>query len=371
MKISTVDLAAKVGLFLVLALPVRGPAEELALHVVPTPIKSYRLLAMSMDDDGFIWAGAIHHAIHRYDPRTGQVETVELPYKAVACSCLCAGPKVYVLGQTYPRLIIYDRSTKKFDEKPYPSPKPDVWYGTELIGGRYLYLFDRGGASVIKWDTREDVGKVIAYPYKAPLPGGGYHEPRDGALWCRTWDAKDSPYVFHGLARLDLETDRFAGYFEFPRTDEGLKPSAGPDTTFFLPYTLKGKVVPFDFKEKRWCQFLDVPEFGKRFGFMGGPWPHKGKYYFSLSTYNGTERGCDGKPFHFCNAVLEFDPAAKKFAFLTLEAKDAYYQIAYMLSARGDFFATGTNIREPDGSFNRDRTGEVVFWQTTKAAKPR
>jgi hypothetical protein len=42
---------------------------------------------------------------------------------------------------------------------------------------------------------------------------------------------------------------------------------------------MKGRSVPFDFKEKRRCQFLDVPQFGKLFGFMGGPTPHKGRHY--------------------------------------------------------------------------------------------
>jgi hypothetical protein len=107
------------------------PDRKLALHVVSTPIKSYRLLAMSMDEDGFIWAGAIHNVVHRYDPRTDKVVDVTIPYRATASSCICAGKKVYILGQTYPKLIIYDRTMKKFSEVGYPSSKPDVWYGTE------------------------------------------------------------------------------------------------------------------------------------------------------------------------------------------------------------------------------------------------
>jgi hypothetical protein len=35
-----------------------------------------------------------------------------------------------------------------------------------------------------------------------------------------------------------------------------------------------------------------------------------------------------------------------------------------MLSAGGEFYATGVNIREPDGKLNLGRVGEVVFWQT-------
>jgi hypothetical protein len=89
-----------------------------------------------------------------------------------------------------------------------------------------------------------------------------------------------------------------------------------------------------------------------------------------LSTYNGTDVGCDGKPYHFCNAVLQFDPETRAFEFLTLDAgSDKYYQVAYMLSAGGEYFATGTNIQETNGTLNRDRAGEVVFWQTAAPAK--
>jgi streptogramin lyase len=342
------------------------PPRKLELHIVATPVKSYRLLAMSMDSDGFIWAGSIHQAIHRYDPRSGNVESVPLPVKSTASSCLCVGKKVYILGQTYPRLIVYDRSTKEFKQSDYPSEKPNVWYGTEAVEGRYLYLFDRGSAGVIKWDTQTDTGKAIAYPYRTPLPGGGRYEPGDKALWCLVWDHSNWQYVPVGLARLDGAKDTFTDWFPFPKDDKDLKPYTDPKTTFFLPYTLKGKLAPFDFKEKRWCRFLDVPRFGELFGFMGGPNVHQGRCYFSLSTYNGTEKGCDGKPYHFCNAILEFDPQTRKFDFLILESKDAYYQMAYQLSAGGDFFVTGSNIREADGSLNRDRAGEVVFWQTKR-----
>ena len=125
--------------------------------------------------------------------------------------------------------------------------------------------------------------------------------------------------------------------------------------------------MPFDLRARRWCRPLAVPRFGELFGFLGGPVVHGGHCYFPLSTYDGTDLGCDGRAYHFCNSVLEFDPASRRFEFVALESRDAYYQIAYMLSAGGEFFATGTNIRETDGSLNRDRAGEVVFWQTRPA----
>jgi len=361
-----------IRLLTLLAIPLAAVAADLPairLHVVPTPIKSYRLLAMTMDDDGFIWAGSIHRAIHRYDPRTGHVETVQLPYDAVAASCLCAGSKVYVLGQGYPQLIIYDRTTKQFRQTPYPSPKPDVWYGTAAGDPNVLYLFDRGSTGVIRWDTRTDTGRVIPWPYPVKVPSGGRYEPRDRGLWCFVWDYTGGQYKPCVIARLDPATDRFTGWHPFPTDGADVPEYADADACFFLPHTLKGELVPFDFKRGGWCRPLAVPRFGELFGFIGLSATYRGRYYFSLSTYNGGQLGCDGKPYHFCNALLEFDPATRRFAFPTLEAKDAYYQVAYTLSAGGECYATGSNIREPDGRLNQAKAGDVVFWQTRAVTK--
>jgi hypothetical protein len=169
------------------------PAPKPELHVVPTPIKSYRLVAVSMDDDGPIWAGAINNVVHRYDPRAGKFQTIALPYRAPVSACICVSKKVYLLGQTYPKLIVYNRTSKTFSELAYPSARPDAWYGTEAIDGRHFFLFDRGSAGVIKWDSQIDTGKVIPWPYKAPFPWGRSYEPRDKALWCKVWDFAKRP----------------------------------------------------------------------------------------------------------------------------------------------------------------------------------
>ena len=357
---------------LLVAMPSAATAgEKLELTAVPVPVRSYRLLSMTMDDDGYIWAGSTHQVIHRYDPRTADVKNVPLPYQATAASCVCVGDKVYVLGQQYAKLIIYHRKTGKFQQVDYPSPNPNVWYATPLVDGRHLYFFDRGRVGLIKWDTLTDTGKPISYPYKPAIVGDGLYggvryQPRDNALYVSSTriEHPGRGYMFHGFARLDLKTERFTGHYPFPSADDSLKPYTDHKTTFFRPITHAGKIAPFDFQQKRWCKFIDVPRHGTLFGFMGGPTVHNGRYYFSLSTYDGDSIGCDGNPYHFCNAIAEFDPASRRFEFLMLNMKDAYYQIAYTLSARGHFYATGSNILEADGSLVRGRKGEVVFWQT-------
>ncbi len=341
---------------------------RLRLHLVHLPIHSYRLLAMAMDQDGDIWFGSIHRAFHRYTPSTGAVETIALPptrQQLWVSACLAADKKVYILGQKYPRLVVYHRRSKKLLEAPYPSSAPDVWYGLVHPHGRRLYLFDRGTAGVIRWDVETERGTVIPYPYQTPLPSFGRYEPRDRAIWCGIWDYTGGQYVPIALTRLDLATDSFSGIWYFPNDDSGLRPYADADTTLFYPWSLKGKIRPFDFQQKRWCRFLNVPGHGSEFGFLGLSASYQGRLYYSLSTYNGDEAlGCDGKPYHFLNALLEFDPASGSFNFLRLIVPGAYYQIAYTLVAQGEFYATGSNIQEKDGTLNRERRGDIVVWQS-------
>jgi hypothetical protein len=111
------------------------------------------------------------------------------------------------------------------------------------------------------------------------------------------------------------------------------------------------------------------------FGFIGLSTYFRGRHYFSISTYDGDDLGVDGKPYHFCNALLEFDPHTQSFDVLTLNAPnepnnpsmaDAYYQVSYTMASGDEFFATGSNIREPNGTLNQARAGECVFWQTQK-----
>jgi hypothetical protein len=340
------------------------------MHVVRLPIQSYRLLAMAMDEDGDIWFGSIHHVIHRYTPSTGAVETIPLPpdtagYNLWASQSLPANGKVYVLSQAYPKLIIYDRAARRFTEKAYPSPKPDVWYGLAHPDGRHLYLFDRGSVGIIKWDTQTDAGTVIPYPYKTLMPSFGQFDPRDDAVWCGVWDYTGGQYKPVAIARLDTRTESFDGLWHFPADDEGLRPYTDPEATRFYPWTLKGKLMPFDFKARRWCKFIDVPGYGKRFGFIGFNTPYEGKLYFSLSTYNGGEDlGIDGDQYHFANSILVFDPRRRQFDFLTLDVPGAYYQIAYTLNARGEFFATGSNILTEGGKIVRENRGDIIVWQT-------
>jgi hypothetical protein len=64
--------------------------------------------------------------------------------------------------------------------------------------------------------------------------------------------------------------------------------------------------------------------------------------------------------------VLQFDPVTREFAFPTLQAEGAYYQVSYSMATADAFFATGSNIRQADGTLNQAQPGDCVFWQTLK-----
>jgi sugar lactone lactonase YvrE len=92
-----------------LFLPEPGSPE---FHRVRLPVQSPRLLGMSMDAEGDIWLGSTHRRLYRYRPQTGVIEEIGLPFDSSISQTLCVGRKVYLLGQSYPKLMIYDRTAR-------------------------------------------------------------------------------------------------------------------------------------------------------------------------------------------------------------------------------------------------------------------
>jgi hypothetical protein len=118
-----------------------------------------------------------------------------------------------------------NRKTEIIREAGYPSPRPDLWYGSAAPDRRHLYLFDRGSVGVIRWDSQTETGKPIPGPYQTPPPASGRIESRDNALWCHVW-GPGTQYRPIGSAQMDLPTDTFTGFYPFP--EEFVLPRLGP-----------------------------------------------------------------------------------------------------------------------------------------------
>jgi hypothetical protein len=116
-------------------------------------------------------------------------------------------------------------------------------------------------------------------------------------------------------------------------------------TTFFLPWTLKENSVPFDFQARPLVQVH------RRAAFRGIVRVHlalhafPGKDYFSLSTTTATKPAVDGKPYRFLHALLEFDPATRRFDFPTLNSANAYYQMSYTMATATPFLRPARTSR--------------------------
>jgi hypothetical protein len=343
-------------------------ASNVQLFPVQIPQSGERLTYPSRDESGFIWA-ANTSALTRYDPSTGQMDApIPHPFNTSIGHSVALSQKVYLLGLGYPNLIIYHRATGTFSQLPYPVANADVWYAAEefhgQIDGRHMFMFNRSSPAVIKWDTLTDTGMVIPYPYNTPSPYIGRFIPADGAIWCNVWDFSGVLYAPLGIARLNLATDQFDGFFPFPTDDAALAPYNNPAGTLFYQWTFEGKLIPFDVANRRFCRFIDVPGYKQSFRWIGMSSVHAGRWYFVASNLGVSGTGFDCRPPHFLNSLLEFDPATGQFAVATLEIPGAYYQVTYILSAGGEFFATCNNILESDGSLNIGRVGEFLYWQS-------
>ena len=232
------------------------------LHVVPIPVKSPRLLGMSMDDDGFIWLGSTHRArlplrpAHRRDRRRSSCRTTRPPARPSA-----SGDKVYLLGQSYPKLIIYDRAAKKFTRSRLPVGRSRTCgTGRRRSTGGTSTCSTAAAPASSSGTRRPTPGRSSRGRTRRSLPSGGrYVAARRRGLVLRV-----------GLHRRAVQADRHrpprpedatrSPASSLPRrTTTGRSRSPTPRPTLFYPHTLKGRLVPFDFKRRRWCKPIDVP----------------------------------------------------------------------------------------------------------------
>lgn len=346
------------------------PVSGISLNPVPTSVSLSRPTYMSRDEAGFIWATSPDRVLTRFDPSLGQITAIPHPFNAVVGHSVALSQKVYMLGLGYPNLMIYHRASGTFSEVPYPVANADVWYAAEEIhgpiDGRHMYLFNRSSPAVIKWDTLTDTGTVIPYPYNSPAPYVGRYIPTDGAIWCNSWDFSGGQYRPVGIARLNLATDQFDEFHLFPSDGTSLAPYIDPDPTLTLFYqrSFDGKLMPFDVPNRRFCRYIDTLGYKQLYSWIGMSSVHDGRWYFVLATLNVQGTGFDCKPYHFLNALLEFDPATGQFAVATLQMPNAYYQTSYILSVDNELYCMCNDILENDGSLNVGRIGQVLYWQS-------
>jgi len=328
-----------------------------------------RFLAMSMDDDGYIWIGNSTKTLFRYDPRKGAIKIIPMPISIPVgqfiASALAMNGKVYLLLEKSPVLAVYHPQSGEFTTLKLPSHKANTWYGTTAGHSPYLYLFDRDVSGLIKWDTRNDTYSIIPYPYQGPLPWAGTYVKGENALYCAIWNGNK-------IVRLNLATSRFDGEYPTPWKDAQPTGVVPLRDKLYVSDRLNGRLLVFNLTLHSWAQAIRIPDYGKVFGFVGAGIEYRDIAYFSLSTYkNEAGDSIDGKPYHFLDRFLAYDPRTGGFGYLQLPHQpDEYPQTAYLLAGSdGHLYFFGQDIYDPkSGVLEREYHGKATAYQTRPVA---
>jgi hypothetical protein len=154
----------------------------------------------------------------------------------------------------------------------------------------------------------------------------GFYVKDDHALYSFTLDAKPCR-----LVRFDLTKQAFDAII--PGAEPGLEiTGVNPvGESVYCADRFTGRLFPFNLVRRKWGKAIPVPGYRKVFGFLGMGTTFRGLALYCLSMYKGTMKwdfnknvylstgdeniGIDGKPHHFLNRFLVYDPAAEEFGF--------------------------------------------------------
>jgi len=315
-----------------------------------------RPFASDYDDAGKIWFGS--SKFFCYDPAAGTTEMLDntplggKPYS----TCLCQGDKVYALTQKSPELFVYHRQKKEYTRHALPDLESNIWYGVRVAGDPRLYLYVRNRNKLVVWDSETETGREIAYPDSLDL-WSGFYVKADDAIYSFTLEAKPCR-----LVRFDLKKQKFDAVI--PGAEPGLEiTGVNPiGDHVYCADRFTGRIFPFDFVKRTWGEPIPVPGHRKIFSFIGMGTTFRGLALYCLSTYKGTMKwdfnknkylstgdeniGIDGRPHHFINKYLVFDPSSEEFGYLEApETKGKRYPlICYSIVCRDRLIISGYDL---------------------------
>ena len=339
--------------------------------------KTTRPFAPDVDDRGSLWFGS--SKFFRYDPATRATEMVDSaplggkPYS----TCLCQGEKVYILTQKSPLLYIYHRNTGEYSTEALPDSESNIWFGARVPGDPRLYLYVRNRGKLVVWDSELEKGQEIAYPEAMDL-WSGFHVKDDNALYSFTLDAKPCR-----LVRFDLAKQRFDAVIAAAEPGLEITGVNPVGSRVYCADRFTGRIIPFDFSRRVWEDPIPVPGHKSVFGFIGLGTVFQGMAMYCLSTYKGTMKwdfdnnkylstgeeniGIDGKPHHFINKYLVFEPHSREFAFLEAPTSPGRYPlICYSIVSGDRLFITGYDLGDisADLAPMGEKEGELCVFES-------
>lgn len=319
--------------------------------------KTTRPFTPDVDAGGTIWFGSAEHffSLNTHSMEIEEHDTRYLEGKPFSTT-ICQNGKVYILAQKSPYLYTYHPDKKEYSKHVLPDSESNIWFGVRAGNEPRIYLYVRNRSKLLVWNTENDTGKEIPYPEKMDL-WSGFFIPDDNAIYSFTLDAKPSR-----LIRFDLSKQRFDT--PIPTPEPGLEiTGVNPiDNTVYCADRFTGRIFPFNFEKRKWEEPIHIPGHKTIFGFIGMGTTFKGLALYCLSTYKGSMKwdfntnkylsegdeniGIDGKPHHFLNKYLVFDPVSRQSGFL--EAAETpgktYPLICYSMIYKNKLFITGYDL---------------------------
>lgn len=330
------------------------------------------------DINGRIWFGSVKFFC--YDPAARKSEMIDnTPMEGNSYStCLCQGEKVYILTQKSPDLYVYHQDKKEYTKHRLPDEESNIWYGVRVPGDHRLYLYVRNRSKLIVWDTELEKGHEIPYPEDMDL-WSGFYVKNDGGLYSFTLEAKPCR-----LVRFDLKKQKFDSVI--PGAEPGLEISGVNPIAdkVYCADRFTGRIFPFNIGHRTWGEPVSIPGHRTVFNFIGMGTSFKGKALYCLSTYKGAMKwdfnqnkylstgdenvGIDGKPHHFINKYLVFDPATGESGFLAAPAEKGkrYPLICYSLVCNDRLIITGYDLGDVDHDLAPmgEKEGELCVFQS-------
>ena len=361
-----------------------APRGEIQLEIVD-------MQANHHDGTLWFWAGAAARCLVGYEPGTGETELHRLPRSSATgrqlpdhLYLLANRAKIYLLDLRDPssHLAVYNADDRTLSFAPLLSDAPQrklgIVTGTVPPPGRYLYLFVGADAAdtsrelkgLIRWDTRTATGEFISYPYAGPGPIFGVASPDGSAIWCPIWNG-------NALARFDTQQAKWNGFWKTPFEPETQPTSAGILGDYFYCVDLfRPRLMPFDTKTERWAEPVAVPGHGTDFGVLGGGWIYQDKLFCSMATLkgyipHGGPIGVDGKPWHFLDRRLCYDPRSAAFGHWQLAgSEDEYWMNSVAVQHGPHVYFVAINLAQPDGTVDQFGRGDVAVFQTHPRSEP-
>jgi hypothetical protein len=351
------------------------------LFRVPLGMQTGRLHEMEPGyDDGclWFWAGGIGDTLLQYDSRSGRTTRHPLiaarhPENSQTLGRhffpLAKAGKVYLADLRQPSnfLPVYHPHSRKITFHKLPETQSgrrmSLYKGHAPKTGPFLYLFPKDPSGVIQWDTRTDTGRLFRFPYGARGPWYGKLSGDGKTLWCPLWDA-------NAMARFDVASGKWTGHWPSP-FEKAQPTNAGMIGDFFYaPDIFKPRVLCFDTANESWLEAIKAPGYRTHFGILGGGFIYQQMMFCAMSTYKGYSPpggplGIDGKPHHFLDCWLCYDPLSKRFAHLVCRAADReYWLTCYAVELGQHLYITAFNAMQADGSIRQASRGDAAIFQT-------